>query len=206
MPDRAQRVALVALEMQHLTRKLVTRGSPWHSRPSRVLQGDRRRTSDWNLVERPRLKGSRRLLHKFAASPTRIARPAYSNSNTAAAAAAAAAAVATGGSGAGAGADQQPLNSTFRRYAEHCRDLPHSTFSVIREGFIGIAYGGAFRVEGPADSVVVLFGASMPLVLREINAQGHTEEFSIVAGAYVSCLMQGELLELYGDRKSFTIA
>lgn len=180
LPDHAGRVSVLAREMQCLTHKLVTRIPPWHSKAARPFRWERNGIGDWNLMDRPRLKGSRHLLRKFSASLTRISRKIP--------------------------AETGPPDATFKRYAQHCLDLPNTSFFVTREGFIGVAYDGPLRVKEPADTVAVLYGASMPLVLRNVNVEGHSEEFSIVAGAYVSCLMKGELLDLCEDRRSFTIA
>lgn len=190
IPERARRIDLLALEMQRLTRKLVTRASLRYSKASQLFQEPLGKTTDWNLEERRRLIGTRRLMHKLSASLGRISRASGAATET------------KGGQAAGG----QP-DATFRQYAEHCLNRPHSTFFVTREGFIGIAYGETLRVEKPADSVAVLFGASMPFVLRVRSAiaQEQNEMFSIVAGAYISCLMRGEIQGLYEYHRSFAI-
>ena len=55
--------------------------------------------------------------------------------------------------------------------------------------------GWAHPLALPGDSVFLLHGCSMPVILRELNDGQHPLSFQVIGDAYISGIMQGELWE-----------
>lgn len=173
--DRQERVEILAVEMQHLTKELVSRLPRKHNNVSKNFRDDK--SSDWNQCERVKIKGSNTGIFRRATSSTKIQRVRD--------------------------ARKEETSPTFRRYAHHCFNDAPSVFFITSQGFVGIAYRNAVQL---GDWVTVLFGASMPLILRPRGSGLAGDDFEIISGAYVSCIMQGQILDLYSQVRHFAIA
>ncbi|KAI1854066.1 hypothetical protein JX266_001207 [Neoarthrinium moseri] len=179
--NEQERLNFLAVEMQHLTTDIVSRSARSHNAISKMFR--KQDSTDWNYTERYKLKGSKvgifSLGGYISGTKPKVRRIGREKHST----------------------EPEP---TFQRYAQHCIASPKSTFFLTSLGFIGVAYGVTLQTE-PSDLVTVMFGASMPLILRGGKFGRLDDQFSIICGAYVSCLMQGQLLELYRDYRSFRI-